>query len=263
MTPAQSALIIITWDGKSPPAALLTRDAVPEFSLMLFDYSGRIDASPDGTPLLSHATECKGQILGHVAALLNDLEDRHDWVGIIDDDVEIGISAINICLAAARAHGLSSCSAALTPDSAHSHPWTLQQPVATSGNCIRPVGYVEVMMPIYAVPLFRAASPLFRHSISSYGIDQFVFPMLQKLTGAGPAAIIDSAIASHRRPITSDRRVFSNGLTAIAERVYLRRLCIDWLRRERPALLGTAWYLDVFAPWNGPARFWFERLKYW
>jgi hypothetical protein len=128
---------------------------------------------------------------------------------------------------------------------------------------VRRVGFVEVMMPIYAVPLFRAAAPFFRHSISSYGIDQFVFPMLQKVTGAGDAAIIDAVTARHARPITSDKRRFSNGLTASEERIRLRSVCIDWLRREHPALVGSKWYHDVFAPWNGPARFWLERLRRW
>ncbi len=119
------------------------------------------------------------------------------------------------------------------------------------------------MMPIYAADLFRAATPLFRHSISSYGIDQFVFPMLQKVLGAGDAAILDAIVARHGRAITSDSRVYSNGLTAAAERIRLRRLCIDWLRAEHPALVGTRWFFDIFAPWDGPARFWLERLKFW
>lgn len=251
-----SALIIITWDGKSPPAGLLRRDAEADFDLMLFDYSGRATLGPDATPSMSHATECKGQIFAHVGAFLDGNGDRHDWIGIIDDDVEISISGINACLAAAKAHGLSSCSPALTPDSSHSHRWTLQQP----GGGIRRVGFVEVMMPIYAVALFRAATPFFRHSISSYGIDQFVFPMMQKLAGAGDAAIIDAVAARHGRGITSHRRVFSNGLTASQERILLRRRCIDWLRDARPALIGTRWFRDVFAPWSGPARFWIDRM---
>lgn len=247
-----AARIIVTWDGRSPPAALLARDAAPDFELVLFDYSGGAGSSPDGTRLISHATECKGQIFARLAAETTGA----DWIGIFDDDVEITVSAVNACIAVAQAERLSSCSPALSADSFHSHRWTLQQP----GGGVRRVGFVEVMMPIYAAPLFRAAAPLFHHSISSYGIDQFVFPMMQKLTGAGDAAIIDAAVARHRRLITSHRRVFSNGLTAAQERSRLRRHCIALLKRDHPQLVGTRWYKDVFAPSNGPARFWPQRL---
>ena len=256
---AKPALIIISWDGKSEPAGLLQRDAAPDFDLILFDYSGKAERVSDGTPLMSHATECKGQIFAHVGAWLAAQSDGYDWIGIIDDDIEITVSRLNACLAAAAAHGLSSCSPALTADSAYSHRWTLQQ----QGGGIRRVNFVEVMMPIYATALFRAATPLFRHSISSYGIDQFVFPMLQKVIGAGDAAMIDAVSARHGRSITSNRRVYSNGLTAAQERIRLRRLCIDWLRDHHPELIGTRWFLDTFAPWNGPARFWLTRLKFW
>ncbi len=109
---AQSALIIISWDGKSAPAGLLHRDAAPEFDLLLFDYSGKSAKAPNGPPVLSQATECKGQIFAHIGALLDTPAYQPDWIGIIDDDVEISVSGINACLAAAAAHGLSSCSAA-------------------------------------------------------------------------------------------------------------------------------------------------------
>jgi hypothetical protein len=32
------------------------------------------------------------------------------------------------------------------------------------------------------------------------------------------------------------------------------------LAAERPDLVGSRWYLQTFAPWNGPGRFWPLRL---
>ncbi len=256
MKPApKSALVIISWDGRSPPLALLTIDAAPDFDLMLFDYSGTATTAP--VPLLSHATECKGQIFAHVAAVLDRINQGHAYIAIIDDDVEISSKAINHCLSIAVANGLSSCAPALTHDSFHSHKSTLQQ----SGSHVRTVPFVEVMMPIYAMPLFQAAAAFFGDSISSYGIDQFVFPMLQQVSGAGPAAIIDSTSARHTRAISSNNRVFSNGRTAAQERVHMRQRCIAWLRAHYPEQVGTPWFYAIFSPWDGPARFWVDRLK--
>ena len=168
----------------------------------------------------------------------------------------ISLSGINAMLADAREHGHASFSASLTPDSHLSHHRFVQR----LGGGKRAVDWVEVMAPFLRWDLLRASGPLIAGNTSSYGIDQFVWPMLEKALGMAPSVIHDSVAMRHTRPITSDGRVYANGLTATQERVVQRARCMAWLRRERPDLVLTPWWFGWVAPWNGPAAFWAPRL---
>ena len=255
MTDRQTALVVYAWDGKSTPLGPVTADEAPQFDVLVFDYSGGA-AAPAGMALLSVKTQCKGEIYREVHRWLEASPGRYDYVALIDDDIELSWSGINRMLEIARARGLDSFSATLTHDSYHAHARFLQRP----GGEVRPVKWVEVMMPFYRTALFMAGAAYYAHSISSYGLDQFVLPTLQKLTGHEAVAVIDAVAVRHMRPITSDDKVFSNGLTAHQERVRQRRQAMAQIAAERPDLVGSRWYLQTFAPWNGPGRFWPLRL---
>ena len=247
--------MVITWDGRSPPCALIDADADPAFDWLIFDYSGRgaqpYQEASGRTQFLSQATECKGQIFAAIAHHVSTLGDRPDYVGLIDDDVALTVSGINAMLATARSHALGSFSAALTQGSCYSHARFLQRP----GSDVRIVPWVEVMMPFYRTDLLVDGAVFFEQSISSYGIDQFVMPLLHHVNG-GDAAIIDSVLAEHRRPITSQNKRFSNGRTALEERRLLRAMAMHWVLRRRPQWRRKLWYYRTFAPVDGPAEFW-------
>lgn len=249
-----TALILFSWDGKSAPLASLARDAEPEFEIMLFDYSGTASCSghDDGAHLISRKTECKGQIFAALHDHLRQHDTVYEYVALFDDDIEVSVSTLNAALSLARARQLDSFALSLTPCSYFSHKRFVSRP----GGGVRDVPWVEVMMPFYRQSLFMAGGSFFANSISSYGIDQFVMPLLQKTNAASRIAILDAHCARHGRPVTSDSCIFSNGRTAHEERIVLRRQCLRAIARDHPQLLATLWYYRTFAPMNGPARFW-------
>jgi len=249
-------LVVVAWNGTGDPFALIARDAEPQFQLAAFCYTGEPAERPEGLQVFAHQTQCKGEAFFCLIADLEAAGDDWGYVGFIDDDVAISLSGINAMLADAREHGHASFSASLTPDSHLSHHRFVQR----LGGGKRAVDWVEVMAPFLRWDLLRASGPLIAGNTSSYGIDQFVWPMLEKALGMAPSVIHDSVAMRHTRPITSDGRVYANGLTATQERVVQRARCMAWLRRERPDLVLTPWWFGWVAPWNGPAAFWAPRL---
>lgn len=248
-------LILISWDGRSPPLDHIDRDVEPEFDILLFDYSGGSAAASTALPIchrISQKTECKGQIFSAFREYLIQSATDYEYVALIDDDIAVAVSALNGAISLATDAALDSFSLSLTADSFVNH----RRFVARTGRVMRAMPWVEVMMPFYRQALFLAAGPFFAGSISSYGIDQFVVPMVCKMTGMDRVALIDAFSAGHYRPVTSDERVFSNGMTAHQERIVLRRQCLAAIRSNNPELLATAWFYKTFAPLNGPGRFW-------
>ncbi len=248
-------LILISWDGRSPPLDPITPDAVPDFEILLFDYSGGTAPASAALPIhhrLSQKTECKGQIFAAFRDYLVQSPATYDYVALIDDDIAVSVSALNGAIALAAEAALDSFSLSLTPDSFVNHTRFVRR----SGSVMRAMPWVEVMMPFYRHSLYLAAGPYFEGSVSSYGIDQFVMPMVCKITGLDRVALIDAFSAGHHRPVTSDGRVYSNGMTAHQERAVLRQKCIAEIKSTRPELRATRWFYRTFAPLNGPGRFW-------
>ena len=247
-------LVLISWDGKSPPLACVDCDAEPAFDILLFNYSGSDGNAVPPLPvteILREKTECKGQIF---AAFLEYLQnnDDHDYVALIDDDISVAVSALNGAIAIARENDLDSFSLSLALDSHINHRQFVQRP----GSRLRWTPWVEVMMPFYRRELFMAAGAFYQNSVSSYGLDQFALPLIGKLTGMNRVAVIDAYAAGHYRPVTSDTCTFSNGLTAKQERVIVWHECLKIVRTQHPGLLATRWFYRTFAPLDGPARFW-------
>jgi hypothetical protein len=243
----QRPIVLYAWNGSEAPARLLHLDAAPEFDLVLFDYSGTcaratIDLGRAEAAVLSHATQCKGELFHHFARWLIDGERRPEYAGLIDDDILIDASGLNRLLHIGRSLGLDAFAPALSHDSHFSHRWTLWR----ASRLTHAVRWIEVMMPVYRGELLWAAAPLFEHNISSWGIDCYAMPTVQKLLGMEHSAIVDAVLAAHTRPITSDDKVFRNGLTAQQEQAALRQRCIDWVTRERPELIDSDWYRHTF-----------------
>ncbi|MEO6408297.1 MAG: hypothetical protein ABIO45_06035 [Burkholderiaceae bacterium] len=239
--------VLFSWDGSETPLRLLEVDAAPAFDLGLFDYSGR---HPDGRgqwgslagECLGAATECKGEIYSHLAAWLAARAETPEYVGLIDDDVLLGVSDINRALHIARCTGLDVFSPALRHDSVYSHRWTLHR----SHRLFHAVPWVEVMMPFYRGALFAAGADHYAGNVSSWGIDKYLIPTLQKLMQLPATAIVDAVQASHLRPISSGHKVYRNGLTAQQEADRMRLRCQTLLRERAPELIGTSWYRKIF-----------------
>jgi hypothetical protein len=116
------------------------------------------------------------------------------------------------------------------------------------------------MAPFHDWRILSGARALTEGFVSSYGFDQFAFAAVQKVKVSGCSVLFDDTPMRHNRPVTSDNKTFRNGLTAQAERDLVRVRTMAWVREHAPELEGTAWWYQTFAAWNGPGRYWLERL---
>jgi hypothetical protein len=270
--------VVVTWNGagQDPPLANIHLDAIPQFELWIFDYSGAWDGdtSPDAPPnapgiaparsIISKRTECKGQILDLCALQLSNtpepIHKKHKgrtYIAIIDDDILIGISDINRALHLGRRLDLTTFSPSLSRDSFFNHAKMLAQP----GRLAHQVDWVEIMMPFIDKNLFLASQRFYPNSISSWGIDCFVYPYLAIAHQLGDRhAVLDSVVASHIRPVTSGDRRFSNGLTAHEELRLLRSKCLTHLKSHWPDLIEDARIRRLFDLDPAPSRN-LQRLK--
>lgn len=243
--------VLVSWDGASTPWSKVHLDAPAQFEWVLFDYSGtsnisRLSREGHTAWVLSSATECKGEIFQALANWMGSRERGEgappEYIGLIDDDIVLGVSDLNRLLHLARVESLDVFSPVLTHDSRYTHRWSLQQP----HRLLRNMDWVEVMMPFYRHEVFMAAAPHFKGNVSSWGIDKYLIPTMQQLTGLTRTALVDAVVASHRREVTSGQKRYRNGRTAGEEREAMKALCLSLLRDQAPQLLGTPWFHRVF-----------------
>lgn len=258
MTGKPRDIVVVTWDGKSPPLQFIAADAAPAYRPILFCYLAGHDPAlvPEGCEFIARACECKGDVFAAVIDHLASEAIPPAYVGIFDDDLEITVSGINAMLAGARDIGAVSFAATLTADSHAAHARFRSR----GGDGVRDEPWVEVMAPFHDWRILIAARPLIDGMISSYGFDQFAFAAVQAVTAPGRVVLFDAVAMRHNRPITSDGKVFRNGMTANQERDVVRQRTMAWVRRHAPSRVATRWWYATFAPWNGPGRYWRERL---
>ena len=243
----QRPLLLVSWHGRQAPLPCLHIDAQAQFDWLLFDYTAQQEAGERqiaGLPVqvLSEATECKGDIFNALCRWLQETGRCPEYVGLIDDDVWIGVSDINRALHLARCEQLDVFSPTLFHDSQYTHRWMLTQP----HRLFREVDWVEVMMPFYRGDLFLAGLEHLRGNVSSWGMDKYLWPTLQQLRGQTRTALIDAVAASHRRPITSGMKTYRTGNTAFDELASMRRLALGLLQAQKPELMHSAWYQRIF-----------------
>jgi hypothetical protein len=242
-------VVLVSWDGKSLPFENIQLDAAPEFSWVLFDYSGtqlpgQLRLRDQDVLLLSGGTECKGEIYSALADHLANSGVTPEYVALIDDDIVASVTQLNQALQLGRRAKLDAFSPTLSRDSAFSHRWMVTQ----GSRTYREEDWVEVMMPFYRGTLFLAGREFYRLNISSWGIDCYLIPTLQQVAGQTRTALLDQVVASHLRPITSGDGTFRNGLRAFEEMAAMRETCVAHLKSRAPHLLDTPWFRRVFGP---------------
>ena len=253
-------LCLVSWDGVSEPLAMIELGGKPQFDWLLFDYSGRQAGGSQelrGHPvlILSAQTECKGEIYQALAAHLEQQDLTPEYVALLDDDIITSSCDLNRALHLARCARLDVFSPTLSHDSIYTHRWTLSQP----SRLYREVDWVEVMMPFYRGELFRAGTPHYVGNTSSWGIDKYLIPTLQQLLGLRHTALLDTVMASHRRPITSGQKTYRNGRTAGEESALLKTHCQRLIAEQRPELQTSDWYRRIFLQRHARSRW--QQLK--
>ena len=191
--------------------------------VVLFDWTGRgiADAdNPQGWPVISEKTECKGQLM-ELAWRQLEMPPEDHYVAFFDDDLCLRTSDINTVLGMARMHHLSAAQPALSLNSPSSreYPW-LRQRACTS---LHRLPIVENQAPFIRRDLLDLSMPFLVSTKSAYGYDRFALPLCAAELGDWRFAAIDSAPMSHLRPLGSVEQRFSNGLKS-KEEEYLVRL---------------------------------------
>lgn len=225
-------IVVIAWNGCDEPMQFIGFDEEPRFSIFLFNYSGNEADAKDKTKkyfddCINQKTEFKGEVLAILAAHLNNFAYR--YVGILDDDQEITTSAINQLLKEAALLDADLFQPSITQDSYHSHASFLQQPHRSAER----IRWVEIMSPFLRKELFEAGLTFYRENISSYGIDLYLFPYLQKKLGLDNTYLMHSVAIKHNKPVTDGSKIFSNGLDARQEGELLRKKILEHIEVEK------------------------------
>ncbi len=126
--------------------------------------------------------------------------DRYQHIWLPDDDIATTGADIDAMFATAAAHDLAVCQPALTHDSYYSHFMFLACP----GFRLRYTNHIEIMIPCLTGDLFAQVLPLFKDTMSGYGLD-YIWCRLPG-AGLGKAAILDEIAMHHTRPIGTQLR---------------------------------------------------------
>jgi hypothetical protein len=239
------SIIVVTWDGKSQPLSHILDDGLREFDLLLYDYSGQVNAHiADAVKpkfLLSKSSECKGDILQNVYAFLQTIDiSNYEYIGLLDDDIYISNTDLNKLLFIANIEKLDVFQASLTHDSYYHHRQFIHKP----GYLVQDTWWVEIMAPFYRMEVFLEAGPTFKHSISGTGIDVYLIPTIQRLIGKNKTSVVHAVQMKHCRPIRTDNRIFSNGKNNLQEITDLRAVCKQ-LVSSKPELFDKAFKKNV------------------
>ena len=191
--------------------------------VVLFDWTGRgiPDAdNPQGWPVISEPTECKGQLM-ELAWRQLEMPPADHYVAFFDDDLCLRTSDINMVLAMARMNHLSAAQPALSLNSPSSreYPW-LRQRACTS---LHRLPIVENQAPFIRRDLLDLSMPFLVSTKSAYGYDRFALPLCAAELGDWRFAAIDCAPMSHLRPLGSVEQRFSNGLKSKEEEHLVRQ----------------------------------------
>ena len=213
------------------PLKHIAFDAVPAFSIILFNYSGNGAAPmlPEGkltSECISIKTEFKGVLMLEVCKYVKAID--YTYIGLLDDDQAISISSLNRLLEIANENALDVFQPSVSPDSYFSHAMFLQKP----GHSPESVYWLEIMSPFLRKEIFESGESFYRSNISSYGIDRYLFPYLQKKLDRSNTILIHEVSVTHLKPVTDGKKKFSNGLDARQEGELIRKKVLDLIQSE-------------------------------
>lgn len=207
-------------------------DAIPGFSIILFNYSGNaaVPEVPDGkfiSECISVKTEFKGVLMLEVCKHVKAID--YSYIGLLDDDQSISISSLNRLLDIAIENNLDVFQPAVSADSYFSHSMFVQK----KGHPQEPVYWVEIMSPFLRKEIFESGELFYRSNISSYGVDRYLFPYLQRKLNRCKTALVHEVCVRHLKPVTDGNKKFSNGLDARQEGELIRKKVLALIQSEK------------------------------
>lgn len=171
--------------------------------------------------------------------LFETLQDRdlsqYDYFWLPDDDLDISATDVNYLFDAMRLYGLKIAQPSLTPDSYFSHFVFSQCP----GFALRYTNYIEIMAPCLHRDILVKALPLFRGTMSGYGLDYIWCRWAE--AGAFRAAILDEIAMHHTRPVGKNLKAVmaeTGNLSSEDEEAELKEM-FDLSRRTVPVVFAA------------------------
>jgi len=256
MTHSSKSLIVVTWDGKTTPLKYIYRDTLPNFDLLVFDYSGKGDKlllnAIAPMYVLSEQTECKGQIIYALHTYLQSIDtiSKYQYIGIFDDDQYISTADINKLLFIADLEQLD----VFQPSIAHDSYYDNRQFINKPGYQIIPSNWVEVMCPFYRMDIFNAFAPHCKDNISGTGLDIYLVPTIQYLLGKTHTAVVHAVQVKHMRPVRTGTRIFSNGKTSIQEIQIMQAMSKALLLQNNKESIESPAYQKILAILNKESK---------
>lgn len=175
---------------------------------------------------ISVKTEFKGVLLLEACKYVKALD--YNYIGLLDDDQAIAVSGLNRLLEIAGQQGLDVFQPAVSADSYYSHAMFVQK----KKHAPESVHWVEIMSPFLRKEIFESGKDFYKSNISSYGVDRYLFPYLQRKLNLCHTAIIHEVSIKHLKPVTDGNKKFSNGLDARQEGEVLRKKILGLIQSE-------------------------------
>ena len=240
------SIVVFAWDGVQTTFEQIEWDAKPKFKVLLFNFSGNgntptFKGNAYFDELLSIQTEFKGRLIKAVHEHLKNAA-PFTYIGFVDDDLKLSISGINTMLEIAAAEKLDAFQPATTEKSFDSHAFTKQIP----GLSFQKTDWVEIMCPFYRREIFDAAAIYYTDNITSYGIDIYVMPYVQKMLEMDHVAVIHEVPVTHLKPVTDGDKRFSNGLTSREEGEVLRTAILSSILKDHRPIFDDAFLKRVY-----------------
>jgi hypothetical protein len=225
------SIVVFAWNGLDEPLLHIAFDETPSFEIILFNYSGNhenpfLPQHKTINEYISTKTEFKGSLIHQVCKHLKNRQ--YTYVGLLDDDQSISIGAINHLLSIAHQIQADVFHPSIKSGSFHSHAEFLQKP----GNAPERVEWIEIMAPFLRKEIFEMGEAFYAENISSYGIDKYLFPYLQKKASKAKTCLIHDVGIEHLKPVTDGNKIFSNGLDARQEGELLRNKILQRIKEE-------------------------------
>jgi len=183
--------------------------------------------------------------------------DQYDHYWLPDDDLDIAAQDVNTLFASMDRFGLRVAQPSLSPESYFSHFVFSQCP----GFTLRYTNYVEVMAPCLHRDVLKRALPLFRDTMSGYGLD-YVWCRWPE-SGAYRTAILDEIAMHHTRPVGKNLKVAmaeAGQMSSEEEEAVLKEM-FDLTRRTVP--LVYAGLLQGGQPVAGRIRVGWHMCRSW
>ena len=175
---------------------------------------------------ISIKTEFKGVLMLEVCKYVKAID--YTYIGLLDDDQAISISSLNRLLDIATENNLDVFQPSVSADSYFSHPMFVQK----NGHPPESVDWIEIMSPFLRKEIFEAGEDFYKSNISSYGVDRYLFPYLQKKLNRCNTALIHEVSVRHLKPVTDGNKQFSNGLDARQEGELIRNKVLGLIQAE-------------------------------